>query len=154
MIADGIDAPLGYTMMERQQMLKPWGFQCTCEMCMAPQHVIQASDARRERLFEIHSTLSMAVKEATLAKERIDMLVREAVALIEKEELDPQLVEYHQMFARAYMSVNEVKLAKKYIRLADAKWTLYEGEEHSNIEGIKKLWQEVKELEEELDEDD
>ncbi|KAK5661804.1 hypothetical protein OQA88_9906 [Cercophora sp. LCS_1] len=147
-------APLGYTMMERQQMLKPWGFQCSCEMCTASQNTIQASDARRERLFEIHSTLSMAVKESTLAKERIDMIVREALALIEKEELDPQLVEYHQMFARAYMSVNEVKLARKHIKLADTKWTLYEGEEHSNIEGIKKLWQEVEELEEELAEDE
>jgi len=135
-------------------MLQPWGFQCRCSMCTAHPHVIAESDSRRERMFEVHSTLSMAIETSSLSKARIDAIVKEALQIIEIEELDPQLVEYHQLFAKAYMSINEVASARKHIAAAEAKWIYYEGEEHSNIEGLKKLWQDLKDLEEAIGEDE
>ncbi|KAK1753029.1 hypothetical protein QBC47DRAFT_304211 [Echria macrotheca] len=147
-------APLGYTMQERQQTLEAWGFRCRCEMCSAPAGQIALSDRRRERMFEIHSTLGMAAESASLSKQRIDALVREAMGIIEVEELDPQLVAYHEVFARAYMSVGDVSSARSHVMAAEEKWVYYEGEEHSNIEQIKRLWEELDGLQEEVDEDD
>jgi hypothetical protein len=140
-------------MQERQQMLKPWGFQCACPMCRASPREIAASDDRRERLFEIHATLTAASEEASLGRERIDAIVREASVIIEHEGLQP-LVEYNFVFARAYMSIGALKLARKHAELARAKLTLYEGEEHSNPEAIQMLWRELRELEEDADGDD
>ncbi|KAK0649339.1 hypothetical protein B0T16DRAFT_508089 [Cercophora newfieldiana] len=148
------DIPLGYTMQERQLMLKPWGFKCACSMCRASPQEIAASDDRRERLFEIHQTLTSAIEESSLPRERIDAIVREGSVLIEREGLDP-LIEYMFVFSRAYMSINEVKLARRYAQLAEAKLKLYEGEENAkNSEALQKLCKELKELEREVDEDD
>jgi len=134
-------------------MLKPWGFQCACSMCSASPQEIALSDDRRERLFEIHATLTAAAQESSLGRERIDVIVREASALIELEGLHP-LIEYIFVFARAYMSINEVALARRYIELAEAKLALYEGEENSNPEAMQMLWAELKELAADVDEED
>lgn len=123
-------------------------------MCSASPQEIAASDDRRERLFEIHQTLTSAIEEASLPRERIDAIVREATFLIQQEGLDP-LIEYMFVFARAYMSINDVKLARRYAQLAEAKLTVYEGEENAaNSEALKKIWKELKELEEEVEEED
>jgi hypothetical protein len=134
-------------------MLKAWGFRCSCAMCSASPQEISKSDDRRERLFEIHQTLTSATEESGLPRERIDAIVREASALIELEGLDP-LIEYMFVFARAYMSINEVALARRYTQLADAKLTLYEGKDNANSEAMQKLWRELRELEKEMEEDD
>ncbi|KAK0611458.1 hypothetical protein B0T14DRAFT_440556 [Immersiella caudata] len=146
--------PLGYTLQERELMLKVWGFKCSCSLCSASPQETAASDDRRERLFEIHQTLTSATQEASLPRERIDAIVREASALIGLEGLDP-LVEYMFVFARAYMSINEVALARKYTQLAEAKLRLYEGEDSANNSvPMQMLWRELKELEKEIDEDE
>ncbi len=112
------------------------------------------SDARRERLFEIHALLRDPGNLPQLTRKRIDEYVWEAIKLIELEELDPQLVEYHQLFARTYLAIGVLKEARKYIALAEAKWILYDGEEHSNVDEIKDLWRQLKEAEEDAEDDD
>lgn len=148
------DTPPGYTYEERKRMIKSWGFTCRCSMCTAPPSERALSDQRRERIFEIHDTLrdSTLDEKASLSPARIDRLVREALDLIELEELDPQLVVYHMVFARAYMMVGDFRLARRFIELAEEKWILYGGEEHDNIEGIRELWAELKGAEEEAEE--
>jgi hypothetical protein len=128
------------------------GFECACSLCSASPPEIAASDDRRERLFEIHQTLTSAAEEARLPRERIDKIVREAMALIEVEGLQP-LIEYLFVFARVYLSVNEVRLARRYAEMAEARLIMYEGEEGAESEAMSKLWKEIGELEEELDED-
>lgn len=152
MLMPCVDIPLGFTLQERQLMLKPWGFECACSLCSASPREIAASDDRRERLFEIHQTLTSAAEEASLPRERIDTIVQEAMALIEAEGLQP-LIEYLFVFARVYLSVNEVKLARKYAEVAEARLIMYEGDESAESEAINKLWKEIKELEDELNED-
>lgn len=146
------DTFLGYTHQERQAMLSHWGFTCSCAMCTAGPSEIAQSDRRRDRLFELHATLSAAAEAPeSLPRERIDALVDEARKLIDEEQLDPQLVEYNQVFARVYLALGDARLARECVRAAEEKWVLYEGEEHSNIEGIKGLWEEVEGLGEEED---
>jgi hypothetical protein len=137
-------------------MLSHWGFTCSCAMCTAGPSEIALSDRRRDRLFELHATLSAAAEAPdSLPRERIDALVAETRKLIEEEQLDPQLVEYYQVFARVYLALGDGRRAREYIRAAEEKWVLYEGEEHSNVEGIRALWEEVEGLgDDEEDEDE
>ena len=150
-----IDVPLGYTFEERKQMLKPWGFQCRCAMCAAGPNEKALSDNRRERLFDLHATLSQVAKGTSeaIGRERVDVLVREATVLIAEEQLDP-LIAYDHVFAKAYIAVNELKKARRYIERAEAKWKLYEGEDSSDAEELGQLRHELRELEEEFDDED
>jgi hypothetical protein len=118
-------------------------------MCLAPENQVALSDSRRVRLLEIHNTLQQA---EGLSYGRIGELVREAMMLIEQEELDPQLVEYNEVFARAFMEKNDFETARKYATMAEDLWIYYGGEEHDNVEGIRELWQAIEEAEEAEDE--
>ncbi|KAK3937046.1 SET domain-containing protein 5 [Diplogelasinospora grovesii] len=149
-------APLGYTRAERQEMLRAWGFECRCAMWAAPAEHVALSDSRRERLFEIHHTLSShASEEETdgerLIHARVDQLVSEALTLIAQEELHPQVVVYCALFARAYMAIGDLALARKYVALSEENWILYGGEEHDNVDGIRLLWEQLAEAEADVD---
>jgi ClpP class serine protease len=67
--------------------------------------------------------------------------------LIEQEELDPQLVEYYQQFARAFLETNDLERARQAVSEADRLWRVYGGEEHENVDGIRELWQALREAE-------
>ncbi|KAK4192324.1 hypothetical protein QBC35DRAFT_374058 [Podospora australis] len=145
-------APLGYTLEERKAVLRSWGFQCRCALCSAPERERQISDSRRERLLEIHQLLNKA-SELQGGYQRVDELVREALALVDQEELQPQLVEYYQQFAKAYMAIGDLQQAREFVKAADQMWNFYGGEEHENVEGMKELWNTLREAERELEDD-
>ncbi len=72
---------------------------------------------------------------------------------IEKEELDPQLAEYYQQFARAYMAIGKFQKAREYIVQAEKTWEEYGGEEHENLEGIRQLWNVLEAAEKDAEEE-
>ncbi|KAK4194373.1 hypothetical protein QBC40DRAFT_319889 [Triangularia verruculosa] len=144
-------APLGYTYEQRKAVLEPWGFQCQCALCSASLREREIADGRRDRILEIYETLSKAAELGSV--ERVDQLVQETMLLIEKEELQPQLVEYYAHFARAYIEINELKKAREYIQRADKMWLLYGGEEHENVAGMAELWKLLEEAEMDADDD-
>lgn len=131
--------------------MQAWGFRCRCALCTASPQERSLSDWRRERLLEIHGTLNHAEE---LGIQRVNDLVIEAVSLIEKEELKPQLVEYYQQFAKAYMALNDLKRARGFVAETDRTWRLYGGEEHENVDGVRALWEALEEAEREAEEED
>ncbi|KAK4124437.1 SET domain-containing protein [Parathielavia appendiculata] len=143
-------APLGHTYEERKRALQAWGFRCNCALCSTRTVERDLSDSRRERLREVHLTLGQAER---LGSQRVAELVREAMSLIEQEELDPQLVEYYQQFAKAYLDTNHLERARLAIAEADRLWRLYGGEEHENVDGIRELWQALAEAEQDAHEE-
>ncbi|KAH6615549.1 hypothetical protein B0J18DRAFT_282970 [Chaetomium sp. MPI-SDFR-AT-0129] len=152
-------APLGYPHSDRQTILQPWGFTCTCDLCTAPEEVRSLSDTRRSRLIDIHHTLGQAAdlgdgESQEKCEKRIGELVLEAFSLIEQEDLYPQLVEYYERFARAYLMVGDVKRGRAFAEETERMWLLFGGgEEHEYVDGMKALWAAVKEAEEEQDEE-
>ena len=118
-------------------------------MCSGKPADRDVSDARRKRLLEIHQTLNQA---SELGGQRVDALILQAMQLIEEEELHPQLVEYYEQFAKAYLMVDLGK-ARQYASAADGMWRLYGGEEHENIDGMKRLWQTIEEAEGDVEEE-
>jgi ClpP class serine protease len=75
------------------------------------------------------------------------------MTLIEQEELDPQLVEYHQQFARAFLDTNDLERARQAVSEADRLWRVYGGEEHENVDGIRELWQALMDAEQDAEEE-
>ena len=65
------------------------------------------------------------------------------MALVDKEALWAQVVVYYEVFARAYLGVQDLKNATKYARLCEKAWIQHEGEEHENVAGIRKLRQDL-----------
>jgi hypothetical protein len=99
-------------------------------------------------LLEIHRTLGQA---SELSIQRVDQLVLQAMKLIEEEELHPQLVQYYEQFAKAYMMVDDLRKARQYVGESDRMWRLYGGEDHENIDGLKRLWQALEKAERDAD---
>ncbi len=138
------DAPLGYTYEERKGILQAWGFQCRCALCSAHTSDRDLSDQRRERLLEIHHLLGQA---SELSGPRVKELIYEALTVIEQEQLHPQLVEYYQQFAKAYLMRNELREAREFLEKADSMWRVYGGDEHENVEEIRGLWKALEDAE-------
>lgn len=142
------DAPLGYTYEERKAVLQAWGFRCRCALCSAPSAERDASDERRGYLLDIHRTLGQA---SELTDKRINELVGEATRVIDEEDLHPQLVEYYQQFAKAFLMKKNLIKAREFVAKVEKMWRLYGGEEHENREGVRGLWQALEEAEAEED---
>lgn len=131
-------------------MLQAWGFRCRCALCSAPPAERALSDERRGYLLDIHKTLGQA---SELTNQRVDELVREALAIIGEEDLQPQLVEYYQQFAKAYLAIKNLGKAREFVAKADKMWRFYGGEEHENLDGMRALWQALEEAETEAEEE-
>lgn len=159
MLTKLVDAPLGYPHADRQTILQPWGFTCTCDLCTAPEEIRSLSDTRRSRLIDIHHTLGQAAdlgdgESQEKREKRIGELVLEAFSLTEQEDLYPQLVEYYERFARAYLMVGDVKRARAFAEETEKMWLLFGGgEDHEYVDGVKALRAAVKEAEEEQDDE-
>jgi hypothetical protein len=139
------DAPFGYTYKQRRDLFKQiWGFECKCSMCSASTKQKRESDARRERLLELHRILT-GLHNPALAS--IDELVHEAMAIIDKEELRPQLAAYYPLFARAYMRLTKLDLARKYTELAEETQLWYVGGDDDYADDARLLRQELEAVE-------
>ncbi|KAH8899830.1 SET domain-containing protein [Thozetella sp. PMI_491] len=139
--------PLGKSAEERQLVVREWGFNCTCWMCTSSPAQKKESDDRRQRIQDIHASLAESYEgdsEYGLDEESVAELAEELFSLIETEELQPQLVVYYEVVARAYMEIGEWDSAREYIALTEKQWIKFGGVEHDNIEGIKELWTELK----------
>ena len=141
-----LDAPLGLTYAERKQQLDGWGFQCTCSLCSAPQRDKDISDARRDRLLDIH----MQLETLSMGKHKMEDLTDELTYLINKEEMWPLFCEYYVVVSRAHIAFGDIAKAKKYAQIADNTWYQYGGENHENVEGMRDLWNDIKDLERSL----
>jgi len=52
-------------------------------------------------------------------------------------------VEYYETFARAYLDIGDLDKVWRFANLADKAWMFYGGEEHENLEGMKKLREDI-----------
>ncbi|KAH9905154.1 SET domain-containing protein [Xylariomycetidae sp. FL2044] len=132
--------PLGLPYEQRQQDLAKWNFECTCSLCAASQERRAVSDQRRARLREIYRLLT---EDASLSPKQVDRHAREAEALARKEELVPQLLVYFELAARAFLYANDMAGARKYARRCEDLWVRYGGDDHDNVEGMKRLWKDL-----------
>lgn len=101
-------------------------------------------------MLDIHKTLGQA---SELTNQRVNELVHEALKIIGEEDLQPQLVEYYQQFAKAYLMIKDFVKAREFVAKADKMWRFYGGEEHENLDGMRALWEALEEAETEAEEE-
>ncbi|KAI6277990.1 hypothetical protein MCOR03_000122 [Pyricularia oryzae] len=131
---------LGGSRSQRREELEAWGFECKCSLCSASPQEVGLSDRRREML----NDLGIRLREAKdLSPEEVAVLVDQMGALIELEQLHPQVVVYYTLAARAFLAVGDRARARDFVRLAEEAWVRFQGEEHENVEGIEELWRQV-----------
>ena len=99
---------------------------------------------RRLRLME---TLEELSDLAALSREKIDSIAREMTLIVNTEDLQVQLGEYYSIVAQSYMGIEAVDEARKYATMADEYWVRYGTEEHDNVLGMQRLWEEIERLE-------
>ncbi|KAB5572149.1 hypothetical protein GE09DRAFT_1282611 [Coniochaeta sp. 2T2.1] len=135
--------PLGLTQTERQDVLKEWGFTCQCPLCSSSRRAIQQSDRRRNRIRTIRARLESADDGggggSLTGDEEVDGLAAELLRLVAEEGLEPQLVV-------AYMEVWNFEKAREYARMCEEAWVRYGGVEHDNVEGVRLLWRDLREM--------
>ncbi len=102
---------------------------------------------RRTRLIEIYGALESETAEGTLVRDKIDKLYNEMMLLINGEDLAPQLCEYYAVLARAYLSIDDFEDARYFAQQSEEYWIRYGTEDHENVDGVRELWQQIKEKE-------
>jgi len=130
------DAPLGLPREARHQALRDWGFTCACQLCSASSDLVELSDKRRVRMWEICRALE---DEDDISKEGIASLAKELFYLVDQEQVWPQLVAHYEIVARAYMRIGALVDAKRFVSRTEKTWIEYGGVKHDNVEGIKTL---------------
>lgn len=137
------DAPLGLNHKDRQEVVSEWGFTCKCPLCSSSSKTIQKSDRRRDRIREIKDILT---ERDDLSRDQVDRFVDELLRLVDEEKLEVQLVVFYEVIARAYMEVFDFEKAREYATMAEEAWIQYGGVGHDNVEGVKFLWLDLKEM--------
>jgi len=99
---------------------------------------------RRMRLMEIFNHLQDI---PSLNKGEIEATEREMMILIQQENLQQQLTELYGLMAKAYNALFEFDLAREYATKSEELWIRYGTENHDNVDGIKKLWEEIEQNE-------
>ncbi|KAK0619545.1 hypothetical protein B0T14DRAFT_566384 [Immersiella caudata] len=102
--------PLNLLTEQRTQLIKEWGFNCTCSLCTNPQ-LFKGSDKNRDRIQQILESLDHN-ENRTQAK--VQAAVDEVEELVVKEGLAGQLGDFHGIIADIYLNVGDLKKARKY----------------------------------------
>lgn len=118
-----------YTWHERRHRTnKQWGFNCTCNLCTAPDYVIERSDDRlllitslERELANISFTAPRAASPSTA-----EMLV----SLYQQERFDGAIAEAYSFAALEYSYIADKRMAQKYAALAAEALQLWRGEWH------------------------
>ncbi|KAF2099758.1 SET domain-containing protein [Rhizodiscina lignyota] len=112
----------------RERTTKQWGFNCSCNLCTAPDYVIERSDDRLLLITSLERELANLSFSATRAAgpSTAEMLV----SLYQQERLDGAIAEAYSFAALEYAYVAERRLAQKYAALAVEALQLWRGEWH------------------------
>lgn len=142
------DVPLGLSYEDREQELDHWGFQCKCSLCAASKSQRATSDKNREKILQIYQELNEgATGQTNITAGTVEKLAGKLESLVREEQLDAQLLIYYGVVARAYMRVDELSAAKRYVDLCEDLWVRYAGEEEDYLAGMRQLRHELRERE-------
>ncbi|KAI1212021.1 SET domain-containing protein [Annulohypoxylon truncatum] len=140
--------PLGLSYQDRADDLNNWGFTCTCSLCAASAQQRATSDKNRQQLQHIYYSLNEGASgRSNITAAVVNDLAEEMESLVREEGLEPQLLVYYGVVARAYMCVGDLGAARRYVDLSEELWMRYAGEEQDYLAGMQQLRHELMERE-------
>lgn len=132
--------------VRRARTVRNWGFGCACAQCMLPPTLVNASDSRLSRIYEVENSLVMSeqtskVKRAPDVADRVELLL----SLYQQE----RLLESHGAVAYKTAAVNynalgRETLAVKYALLALEAYIVEHGAASAGTTDMVKLLDEPK----------
>ena len=108
------DTPLNILSPDRKDMLKYWGFTCTCPLCRDA-HAIAVSDKNRQRVQDLLESLD---HPGNHTHEHVAALTAEVEGLAGTEGLAAQMGDFYGIIADVYLRMRELKLARAYGEMA------------------------------------
>ncbi|KAK3349746.1 hypothetical protein B0T25DRAFT_505015 [Lasiosphaeria hispida] len=106
--------PLNLLSEQRQDVIKGWGFNCTCALCRDTE-ATKVSDSHRARIQAIFDELD-APENRT--HEKVQAAMTELEELVEEEGLAAQIGDLHTIFADLYLDMGDSQKAREHAGLA------------------------------------
>jgi len=117
------DVPLNLLSHDREELIREWGFKCTCSLCSSAAKTAD-SDFRRQR---INRNLRDMKLPQNQKQHILDKLVREVLDFGEKEWMLPQVGDFHRIIAGVYAGMGDIETARKHGELAVRKLRHFAG---------------------------
>jgi hypothetical protein len=127
-----IDSPMGMDTKARKDLIKTWGFTCTCPICV-DDDLAREADKRLARIAEIREAME---KYDDISIAQLEKLVEELLELITLEGLEPQMGSYYQTMATIYLRDLDFVNAKKYAEMARESWVHYGAWDHWHVRTV------------------
>ncbi|KAI0011288.1 SET domain-containing protein [Xylariaceae sp. FL0662B] len=122
--------PLNLPSKERQDLIREWGFNCTCSLCTSPND-LAVSDHQRDRIQDILAELD---SPTTRNRSAVQKRVVEIVDLCKKEGMTAQIGDFYTIIMDIYSSMGDLDMAKRYGLLALEELRHYAGHDHERTE--------------------
>ncbi|KAL8349328.1 hypothetical protein RB601_001898 [Gaeumannomyces tritici] len=130
--------PLNILSEDRRQLLGRWGFECTCSLCSADPHIVQASDSNRMRLQDILKGLSDPEFREDFAGGSYDCIVRndmdEMQNIMFEEGFEAQAGDMAAMDAEFYLAARQWGQARDSATRAVWELRMYAGPDSERTE--------------------
>lgn len=120
----------------RQEFLfTTWHFNCTCELCTAPEEEVEVSDVRRFHIARLREKVNAAYERGEL--EEAVKLSKEVVGLLDEEDLEPLKSEFYAVLARSYRKMGALAKAKRLGERALKDLLQYNGDGDERVENMR-----------------
>jgi hypothetical protein len=118
---------------DRQELIKGWGFRCTCDLCSSPEDA-EISDRNRLRIQDILTRLDDG---ASRDYDGVAKLTSEILDLIAEEGLSAQIGDFYIILAEVYLRLGHVPRAREFATLAFEKLSSFVGEDSEQAAAAK-----------------
>lgn len=104
---------------DRRQVLLGWGFNCTCQLCSAPSHILETSDANRQEVQLKLDELDEA-RQATPGggRDTVERIMEETLALMDHEGMEAQRGDIYAIAAQVLLDMGDQDGAIYYGHMA------------------------------------
>ena len=108
------DLPLNLLSRDRKELIRQWGFNCTCSLCSSHAKTVD-SDSRRQRITEVLEQMHLPENKR---HRNLGRLAQEIVDLGEKEGMLPQIGDFHHIIGELYNEVGDTRMAREHGNMA------------------------------------
>ncbi|TLD18200.1 hypothetical protein PspLS_10509 [Pyricularia sp. CBS 133598] len=107
--------PLNMLSRDRRQVLLGWGFNCTCQLCSAPSHILESSDANRQQVQLKLDELDEA-RQVTHdgGRDTVERIMKETLALMDDEGMEAQRGDMYGIAAQVLLDMGDRDGARDY----------------------------------------
>jgi hypothetical protein len=135
--------PFRARQVRQDRTQRAWGFACACHHCSLPEPLVNASDYRLWKIYELENALGDWESDATI--DRDGNLIELLVSLYRQERLlDSHGAEAYRLAAMNYNALGKPELAMKYALLGLEQVVMENGIESKHVAMLVQLSQDPK----------